>query len=195
MARPVKNLEGQVFERWSVVGPYVRYRGWTCKCACGTVRVVDRHTLLKGLSKSCGCAPNLGNYRHGHSRSTSYISWHAMKSRCTNPKNSRYHSHGGRDIKICERWSKFENFLADMGERPAGKSIDREDNDGDYTPKNCRWASPLEQASNTRAAKSITYNGETRTINGWARHLGVHAGSISRRFKKGWSVQDALFGR
>lgn len=95
-----------------------------------------------------------GNYRHGHGRNgnktPTYRSWNAMLCRCTHPTNKMYHAYGGRGITVCERWMTFANFLADMGERPAGLTLDRINNDGNYEPDNCKWATRSEQNSNTR---------------------------------------------
>lgn len=97
---------------------------------------------------------SIGNFRHGHNgkgrRSPEYRSWAHMKGRCENPESDRYAYYGGRGIRVCERWQSFENFLVDMGPRPAGHTLDREDNDGDYEPGNCRWATQSEQGKNRR---------------------------------------------
>jgi CENP-B N-terminal DNA-binding domain len=130
---------------------------WICLCDCGCDTVVDGSSLRRGLSKSCGCLQREAAKRivHGHSRyrntTKTYQTWSNMIQRCTNSKHNKYRFYGGRGIKVCRRWLKFENFLADMGPRPAGKTIDRyPDNDGDYRPDNCRWATWDEQVRNKR---------------------------------------------
>lgn len=109
-----------------------------------------------------------------------------------NPKSASYPNYGGRGIKVCERWMDFDNFLADMGERPEGLEIDRKDNDGNYEPGNCRWATIKQQCNNTRYNHKITYNGKTLNLVEWASVLGMKKGTLGNRLKRGWSIERAL---
>lgn len=129
---------------------------------------------------------------HGMSYSPIYRIWRAMLNRCENPNVVAYRDYGGRGIIVCERWRTFENFYADMGERPEGRSLDRIDNDGPYSPANCRWASRSEQSRNRRDRRKITVLGETKTIAEWAETSGLRLGTIWARLDKGWSELAAV---
>ena len=121
-----------------------------------------------------------------------YAAWKSMKSRCKNNKSVNYHNYGGRGIAVCKRWSKFENFYADMGRRPAGKSLDRINNDGNYGPHNCRWATPKEQSRNSRHANRITFRGKTMCLSDWAAQVGIVPNSLRVRLRRGWNLAETL---
>lgn len=158
-------LIGKRFGRLVVKEPTTkrswRYIIYKCRCDCGNyVEVASRH-LTSSKSKSCGCYHLDRVSKHGHTKShtstRSYESWGSMKQRCLNPNAQNYYLYGGRGISICDEWLDkdhgFENFLADMGERPDGTSIDRINPDGNYEPSNCRWATPKQQQNNRRCSK------------------------------------------
>ncbi len=178
----------------------VRMRGqiaWLCICDCGKEHVVPSYHLAKGQTTSCGCHGRaiLGknSVTHGDSKSPEYITWTCLRGRCLNPRNKKYPSYGGRGIKVCERWNRFENFLADMGRRPSPQhSIDRKDNDGDYSPENCRWATLETQANNKRVNRSITIGSETLNASQWERRMGFKPDIIHSRLTRGWTPERAV---
>ena len=158
---------GQIFGHLKVLadlGVAGGNRTYLCLCECGKEKKVLASNLVRGRTRSCGCKRS--KYvsekmrKHGHAQtagrrpSPTYSSWGSMLNRCTNPANHSYKMYGGRGILVCERWLDFENFLADMGEKPAkGMSIERLDVNGNYEPGNCVWATPKIQARNTRRSR------------------------------------------
>ena len=171
------------------------YTRWWCKCDCGAEKLVARSSLQKGSTTSCGCAQSESvkqrRTTHGLSRSAEYYCWKNMMNRCYKPANISYPNYGGRGIQVCQQWSKFENFLNDMGPRPEGLSLDRKNNDGDYSKENCRWATKAEQATNTRANRLITYLGDTKTLSQWEEILGLVKGTLAYRLDH-WKDLDTI---
>lgn len=156
-------------------------RHWLCVCDCGRQHTVRESALKNGHTQSCGClgaerrlkAATEAKIKHGKSKSDIYSVWASMIQRCRDPNNKRWSSYGGRGISVCDRWLRFENFLADMGERPKGLTLDRVDVNGDYEPSNCRWATDKQQANNTRYNVRIVFDGKDQTIAEWAQQIGI----------------------
>lgn len=115
-----------------------------------------------------------------------------MHQRCKNPNSQVWHLYGGKGISVDPRWDDFETFAADMGERPDGFTLERIDGNGNYTPKNCKWASIKEQARNTTRSHTLTYDGATKTVSEWAEITGIHKATIAQRVARGMSVEEAL---
>lgn len=193
------SLIGNIYGRLTVVSmnlernQYGR-RNWVCLCECGKTHIVSTDLLNRGGTKSCGCLRDEMkvklNTRHGYLSGgvarPEYYTWVGLRQRCNNPNDSRYDDWGGRGIKVCDRWkSSFENFISDMGDRPSKNySIERIDNNGDYCPENCRWATREEQNRNTRGNHYETYNGITMILEDWAREFGVANASIRNQLRK-----------
>lgn len=200
------DLTGCRFGRWIILGPVEERRGKSpapktyllCRCNCGTERYVWKENLRRGQSKSCGCLKRdlmrEKKTTHGLSHTPEYRAWLAMKQRCYDPNSTRYKNWGGRGIRVCDHWlHSFMNFFADMGQLPAPRaSLERVDNQGNYTPGNCRWASAKEQARNTRRNRMIEYNGKTHALVEWSEITGLKRTTIAARLDKGWSVHNAL---
>lgn len=173
---------------------------WLFKCDCGKEKIMKAGRVKNGYSKSCGClAIELTKKRnklkdsHRMSKTKIYGIWMAMKERCRNKKCKGYKNYGSRGIKVCDRWlNSFENFYKDMGERPKGKSLDRIDNNGNYTPENCRWATPIEQGNNMRKNRLLTYNGKTLTVTQWSRIIGINNRTIFDRISRRLEIEKIL---
>lgn len=193
-----QDLTGQTFNRWTVItlaDIKNRQRWWRCQCDCGNQGIIPTSSLRKNISQSCGCLQkeSFTNWKHGQSRHPLYPTWAGMMSRCYTTTDSGFHRYGGRGIIVCDRWHSLLAFIEDMGERPSPKhSIDRINNDGNYGPDNCRWATKLEQAENRHTTVLHTLNGESHSVADWARQYDVPRHRIYQRLKYGWTLLDAL---
>lgn len=204
-----RDLEGQKFNRLTAIRPDVNRHGrtyWICRCECGKEKSISTTCLSREKTQSCGCAlvdflKSRATHRAtcvgsaGHrNRTPEYSAWSSLKNRCRSPQSKYYDRYGGRGIHICDRWAEsFADFLADMGPRPSPEhSIDRIDNDGNYEPDNCRWATRKEQTRNRRSNRLLLAFGQSLTIAEWAERNGVRPPAIRQRLRIGWSNEDAV---
>ncbi len=189
------DLTGQTFGKWTILGPHSidkhgRYM-WLCRCECGVEKHVNGTDLRIGKSSSCHRCTK--KHVHGGSGTPVFNVWRAMRDRCRNPHNPAYHRYLGRGIAVCDRWHDFANFRDDMGPRPSSShSIERIDNDGDYCPENCYWATWKEQANNRVTNRMLTHGGKTLHLSEWAEEIGIGYGTLTSRLSLGWSPERAL---
>jgi len=203
----VVDITGQQFGRLTVLERSFpngagRNTRWKCRCACGAITIVYKCALTSGDTKSCGCLQKEINIKrslkHGDAKRNNRIAkeyniWRAMKDRCLNENNHAFHIYGGRGIKICDRWlNSYENFLEDMGRCPDGHSIDRIDNNGNYEPGNCRWATPKEQCCNTNRNIWIEAKGLKMILTDWARYFGIHPSNFYYWATKGLTPEETV---
>ncbi len=201
------DISGQRFGRLVAIKISHRDRDstfWLCKCDCGKEYTAKIGNLRACRVKSCGCYNRDVHSEmltvHGMCKGGNMPAWlrcwDAMIDRCYRPGASGYKRYGGRGIGVCDRWRGPEgpkNFIADMGDRPSPlHSIDRKDNNGNYEPGNCRWATKLEQAQNRRSSVMLTFDGRTQCMSEWSRELGMNRMGIQGRLDSGWSIERAL---
>ncbi len=192
------DLTGQRFGRLVVVELAARRPvRWNCTCDCGNTSVVAANCLRSGNTKSCGCGQakageENGWFRHGYCRTPTYQSWCNAYQRCTNTNNQKWEQYGGRGIKICERWRSFESFLADMGEKPRGATLDRIDVDGHYEPGNCRWATQYTQQNNRSNNRRVAYQGKLYSLTELAAAFGLPYFAVRSRIQRGWTVAETI---
>jgi len=194
--KPKIDIINKRFGRLTAI-KYIGRNVWECKCDCGEITMRRLFDLRKADVPSCGCYRHDRvpvNKTHGHWNAPIYRVWNTMCQRCTNPKNAGYSNYGGRGIKVCDRWlgeHGFENFLADMGERPSAEySIDRIDNNGDYCPENCRWVIWKEQCNNQRRTIHLSHNGVSHSLAEWCEMTGVNYSTAKNRYNRGCNFEE-----
>ena len=181
----------------------VRQRRWLVRCDCGAEKIVTQHGLRTGKTKSCGCLNEemkRSRVDHGHAcrsdnrkPTRTFNAWRTMLQRCTNPKAEQWKNYGARGITICDRWRQsFSNFLADLGEAPEGMTLERTNVNGNYEPSNCVWASPKEQARNTRRARKVTFQGREMPLKEACEITGAKYSTAYWRLKAGHSLEWVL---
>ena len=185
------NLSGRRFGRL-IAEVYVGKARWRCRCDCGGSAIVISSHLKSGHTISCGCKRHETTTKHGMAGTPVYHAWQQLFQRCENPRDRAYHNYGGRGITVCEEWRDFSRFLADMGMRPAGFQLDREDNDKGYCKENCRWVTAKVNRNNQRNNRRVTYLGRTQTVPQWAEEVGLHCRTLHNRLSRGWTVEQAL---
>jgi hypothetical protein len=200
----VQKMVGERFGRLVVLDQFMRDEGRVlrvlCRCDCGSEKYILPSNLRSGNAKSCGCLARQvagdAARTHGMRNTRTYRIWNGMMSRCHNPAATGYSRYGGRGIKVCERWMEFENFLADMGEAPTAMTLDRRDNNGPYSPENCRWATRREQNNNSSGNRVVEAFGRAQTVAQWAREVGIKYQTLYRRLTFcGWPAERALSER
>jgi hypothetical protein len=172
------------------------------RCDCGSLKLISYRNVLSGSVYSCGCAmralSSARMRRHGLSKSPEYSAWCQAKARCYRKSHPRFSEWGGRGIRMCDRWLRsFEAFLSDMGPKPSPvHSLDRINNDGNYEPGNCRWATPKEQSTNRPSwTRVYEFDGRKMTVTDWANELGISRESLRDRLSSGWPIERALTTR
>lgn len=172
---------------------------WRCLCDCGKEKVIESTSLYTGNTKSCGHLQLQRATKHGHCSngkiSPEHAAWNTMLNRCgPKAKGDNRRHYFERGIRVCKRWMEFKKFLKDMGVRPGdGYSLDRKDNGKGYSPSNCRWATKVQQANNTRSNRIVIYNGVSKTLGQWCESLSLpYRQTWSRIVKLGWPTNRAF---
>lgn len=192
-------LIGQRFSRWVAIEDItIGGRHFcVCQCDCNTVRSVSASKLMLGRSKSCGClhidVARKQMTKHGLSEAPLYSTWKGMMDRCYNPENPAYKRYGGRGIKVAKRWKSISKFIEDMKDRDfPDATLERINNDGNYEPRNVRWATRKEQNRNKSSNRIVSFGGVRLPVSEWAERREMSRGILSWRLNAGWSIRRAL---
>lgn len=194
----VLNLVGKEFGKLTVIKKVEnikKHTAWLCKCTCGNFKIVLTSNLTRGITKSCGCLNKSTITKHGHHGERLYRIWDKMKQRCFNKNSEVYEYYGSRGITVCDEWRDsfqvFYDWAMESGYEE-GLSIDRIDNDGNYEPSNCRWATQKQQNNNKRNNVILTYKTDSFTVQEWSEKLNIPYSTLLSRLKLGWTVEKAL---
>ena len=199
------DLTGKRFGRLVVIGAanegHTRTKYWRCACDCGNIKNVKHAYLLKGSTTSCDCrwqeikdnVKNVATVTHGCESDPLYPTWRNMMNRCYDPKDPRYHTYGARGITVCERWHDVRNFIADMGARPPGLTLERKNNDAEYSPENCCWATRTAQIRNRTIVRMVEFQGEIKPLAVWCEEFNLPYKVVHARLNRyHWTIERAL---
>jgi hypothetical protein len=201
MGRRALDIEGKTFGRLTVMhrifpNKYKNQANFLCKCACGRAHEAVSSVLVRGGAQSCGCLVKHRMSTHGLTYHRLYNTWVSMVDRCSDATNPSYPRYGGRGIAVCIEWQGSKRglgrFIADMGERPKGYTLDRIDNDGPYCKANCQWATPKEQVLKQGRTRILSYDGRSGSITDWSRWTGLGSNTIRSRLSAGQTLESAL---
>lgn len=196
-------LIGSKYGRLKVLS-YSGRSKWLCVCDCGAKKDVFMFNLISGYTKSCGCyrkdVATINSTTHGMKKSKFYRVWMSIKDRCYNKGMMNYKYYGGRGIKMCKRWIKFENFRDDMlksylehRKNNSNTRLDRINNNGNYCKKNCQWLTHKQNCNKTRQCRNITYKGKTKTLSEWSEFLDINYDKLERRLNKfKWTIERSF---
>jgi hypothetical protein len=199
-----RDLTGERFGRLLVEGKggYNKHHQlyWRCECECGKRKEVLGSLLRNSMTQSCGCLQKESiskvNFKHGMAKSNIWSIHRSMMDRCYSPNNKAYKHYGARGISVCDRWHDFESFFKDMGNKPDGMSLERVNNNGNYSPDNVIWADSKTQANNRTNSVMLTYNNRTQTMAQWCEEIDLKIATVWARLNKyGYSVEQALTPR
>lgn len=199
MSRKLNDLTGKTFGLLTVINRAendINSKSmWCCKCDCGNEKIISGNSLSRGNSTSCGCFKLKLHTTHGMSKSNIYKVFTGMLQRCNNKKHKNYKDYGARGISVCKDWLTFESFYKWSMENGYRENItlDRVDNNGNYSPSNCKWVTMAQQSLNKRSSFYITFNGKTQTLKEWCNELNIPYPQIYTRIAvKGWTCERAF---